>query len=210
MPAAPANEAGGREEEASPPNVQPPAVIPEPPQHGYGTRSSGRLFSIPEGTTMSDSASHELQKLETQMNLALFKVAKEFDNDFEKAMIAVIESGLTGATSSGYAEPKTVSEARNQTDWKLWEATITKEHNSMLEKKVWTPRKLEEVPKNCRILGSKWVFKLKEGPLHRATLISQGFNQIPGVDFTDAYAPVVQDITLRMLLTLNDCSEHEG
>jgi len=151
---------------------------------------------------MSDSASHELQKLETQMNLALFKVAKEFDNDFEKAMIAVIESGLTGATSSGYAEPKTVSEARNQTDWKLWEATITKEHNSMLEKKVWTPRKLEEVPKNCRILGSKWVFKLKEGPLHRATLISQGFNQIPGVDFTDAYAPVVQDITLRMLLTL--------
>ena len=72
----------------------------------------------------------------------------------------------------------------------------------MLEKKVWTPRKLDQVPKNRRILGSKWVFKLKEGRLHRARLVAQGFNQIPGVDFTDSYAPVVQDMTLRMLLTL--------
>ena len=72
----------------------------------------------------------------------------------------------------------------------------------MLEKKVWKPRKLEQVPKNGHILGSKWVFKLKEGRLHHARLVAQGFNQIPGVDFTDAYAPVVQAMTLRMILTL--------
>jgi len=91
-------------------------------------------------------------------------------------MIAVIESGLTGAMLSGYAEPETVCKARNQTNWMLWEAAITKEHNSMLEKKVWMPRKLEEVPKNHRILDSKWVFKLKEGPLHRARLVAQGLS----------------------------------
>ena len=38
--------------------------------------------------------------------------------------------------------------------------------------------------------------------MHRTRLVAQGFNQIPGVDFTDSYAPVVQDMTLRMLLTI--------
>ena len=62
---------------------------------------------------MNKSATQELQKLETQMNLALLEIAKEFDNGFEKAMLAMIESGLTGATTSGYTEPKTVQEAKN-------------------------------------------------------------------------------------------------
>ena len=48
------------------------------------------------------------------MNLALLEIAKEFDNGFEKAMLAMIESGLTGATTSGYTEPKTVQEAKNR------------------------------------------------------------------------------------------------
>ena len=136
------------------------------------------------------------------MNLALFEIAKEDDNGFKKAMLAMIASGLTGATTSGYTQPKTVCEARKQVDWKQWEAAILKEHNNMLEKKVWTPRKLEQVPKNQCILGSKWVFKLKECQLHYTRLVAQEFNQIPRVDFTDSYAPVVQDMTLRMLLTL--------
>ena len=48
------------------------------------------------------------------MKLVLFEIAKEFDNGFEMTMLAMIESGLIGATTSGYTEPKTVCEARKQ------------------------------------------------------------------------------------------------
>ena len=73
---------------------------------------------IPEGATLSDSALRKLQKMETQMSLALFEVAKKLNDGFEKAMLAMIESKLSGATSSGYAKPKTVGEAQNWFDWK--------------------------------------------------------------------------------------------
>ena len=46
------------------------------------------------------------------MNLALFEIAEEFDNGFKKAMLAMIESELTEAMTSGYTKPKTVCEAR--------------------------------------------------------------------------------------------------
>lgn len=46
------------------------------------------------------------------MSLDLFEIAREFDNCFVKAMLVIIKVGLSGATSSGYTEPKTVCEAR--------------------------------------------------------------------------------------------------
>ena len=94
------DEAGGRERGTAHNNLQQTTAIDEPPQHRYGTCSSRRLFLVPEGATLNESAAQELQKLETQMNLALFKIAKEFDNGFKKAMLAMIESELTGAMTS--------------------------------------------------------------------------------------------------------------
>ncbi|KAG8481856.1 hypothetical protein CXB51_027225 [Gossypium anomalum] len=52
----------------------------------------------------------------------------------------------------------------------------------------------------------KWVFKKKEGtlgveePRYKARLVIKGYSQIPGVDFTDVFSPVVKHSSIRPLL----------
>ena len=36
--------------------------------------------------------------------------------------------------------------------------------------------------------------------MHHARLVAKGFSQIPGVDFTDNYSPVANDVTLRVVV----------
>ncbi|KAG8489499.1 hypothetical protein CXB51_017516 [Gossypium anomalum] len=52
----------------------------------------------------------------------------------------------------------------------------------------------------------KWVFKKKEGTLgieesrYKARLVTKGYSQVPGVDFTDVFSPVVKHSSIRALL----------
>ena len=58
--------------------------------------------------------------------------------------------------------------------------------------------------KNCpnghRLVGCRWVFKVKRNGVYCARLVAKGFSQIPGVDLTDNYSPVVNDITFRVVV----------
>ena len=36
--------------------------------------------------------------------------------------------------------------------------------------------------------------------MYHARLVAKGFSQIPGVDFTDNYSPVVNDVTFRVVV----------
>ena len=56
------------------------------------------------------------------------------------------------------------------------------------------------VSKGRRLIGSKWVFKEKRDSRFRAELVCMGYSQIPGVDFSDNYAPVGNDITFRVIM----------
>jgi len=42
---------------------------------------------------------------------------------------------------------------------------------------------------------------VKRNGVYRARLVALGYNQIPGVDFTDNFAPVVNDVTFRLMLS---------
>ena len=39
---------------------------------------------------------------------------------------------------------------------------------------------------------------MKRNGVYHARLVAKGFSQIPGVDFTDNYSPVVNDVKLRV------------
>ena len=70
----------------------------------------------------------------------------------------------------------------------------------MENKKVWKNICKTEVPNARRLIGCKWVFKIKSDGTYRARLVALGYSQVPGVDFTDNFTPMVNDVTLRVAL----------
>ena len=102
-------------------------------------------------------------------------------------------------------EPKTFDAAYNHEDPEQrdkWRAAIKKEFGDMIRRGVWKKFKRSDMPINRRCVKSKWVFKVKRNGVFRARLVACGYSQIPGVDFTENYAPVINDVTWRIMLVM--------
>ena len=62
------------------------------------------------------------------------------------------------------------------------------------------------LPKGKKVVGCKWVFKRKEGiprveeAGYKARLVAKGYNQIPSIDFTDVFSPIVKHSSIQALL----------
>ena len=70
----------------------------------------------------------------------------------------------------------------------------------MIERGVWRKVDRKNIPNNRRLIGNKWVFKIKRDGTYRARLVALGYSQIPGVDYTDNFAPVAHDVSFRIAL----------
>ena len=70
----------------------------------------------------------------------------------------------------------------------------------MLDIGVWRHVKRKDHPNDHGLVGCRWVFKVKRNRVYHARLVGNGFSQIPGVDFTDNYSPVVNDVTFRVMV----------
>ena len=100
-------------------------------------------------------------------------------------------------------EPTSFQEAYNHPDpvqRKKWREAIKKELRDMIKRGVWRQIKRRDVPYNRRCVKNKWVFKIKRNGIFRARLVACGYSQIPGVDYSSNYSPVVHDITFRVLI----------
>ena len=72
----------------------------------------------------------------------------------------------------------------------------------MIKQEVWVNVDQSSVPEGRKMIGSKWVFKEKCDRQFRARLVCLGYSQIPGVDFSDNYAPVGNDLNFRVVMVL--------
>ena len=64
-----------------------------------------------------------------------------------------------------------------------------------------------ETPHNHKVINLKWVFKIKHGPngeinKYKAHLITKGYTQVEGLDYTNMFAPVMKFTTIWSLLAL--------
>ncbi len=68
------------------------------------------------------------------------------------------------------------------------------------EMQTWKDLKVYDVvswPKGRKIIRSKWVFHIKQGPdrsiqKYKARIIAQGFMQVEGINFNQTFAPVAK------------------
>ena len=113
------------------------------------------------------------------------------------------ENCLISAVTSGPTEPRTFKEAWHhqiRKEREKWRAAIRKEINSMIERGLWKKTDRKKIPSNRRLIGNRWVFKIKRDSTYRAKLVALGYSQIPGVDYADNFAPVAHDVSFRITL----------
>ena len=74
------------------------------------------------------------------------------------------ETCFISAVTSGPNEPKTFQEAWHspvKEERENWQKAIRKEIKNMIERGVWRKVDRKNIPNNRRLIGNKWVFKMK-------------------------------------------------
>lgn len=97
--------------------------------------------------------------------------------------------------------PVTYREAVNSIDKEKWEKSISEELHSHQKNNTWT---LVEKPPNAKIIGCKWVFRIKDeptGPRFKSRLCAKGYAQTAGIDYQETFAPTVRYDSIRLLLS---------
>ena len=120
-----------------------------------------------------------------------------FYNVLEQVDVAMAMSVINESNNQ-----PTFAEAMKRSDKQRWLDAIDKEFDNFKKLKVWTPIKLCKVPKGKTLVDSRWVMRVKNDGSRCAQLVARGFVQIPGVDFTELFSPVVNDITMRVIMVI--------
>jgi hypothetical protein len=124
---------------------------------------------------------------------------------FLAAMLTRSEAAKQAARQSGLglADPTTLDEAKGAPDSAAWEKGIEAEHQSLTEKGVMV--EVERLPKGKKAIRTKYVFRRKtdlEGFVarHKVRMVGLGFNQKPGIDFTETYTPTLHSTSTKVFL----------
>ena len=171
------------------------AEIPSTNHHQPPTREND------DGTNMQrpPKIPREIMNLNTSYNNASELYMEDVSRQFAGF-------ALSGEEVKSYPdEPSAFQEAWHHPDpveWEGWRTAIRKEFHDMIRMKVWRRIKRRDIPSDRRVIGSKWVFKRKRDGRFRARLCGLGYTQIAGIDFTANHAPVVNDVSFRIMLVL--------
>jgi hypothetical protein len=80
------------------------------------------------------------------------------------------------------------------------ERTRTKEFTKMDSNKVWKKIKRSMMPTDQQCVKCKWVFEWKWSGVARVRLVACGYSQIAGVDFSNVFSPVCNDVSFHIVI----------
>jgi hypothetical protein len=85
-----------------------------------------------------------------------------------------------------------------------WKIVMKEEMDALEKNKTWD---LEELWKARKVVGCKWVYKLKKGvgdkvERYKARLVAKGYSQKKGIDFHEIVSRIVKLVSIRVVLTL--------
>ncbi|KAJ3698209.1 hypothetical protein LUZ61_001914 [Rhynchospora tenuis] len=168
--------------------TQPSPILPLPdPVLNSPTRSDRSSTPLPQQQTSSLSAapSHPM-------------VTRTRDNTRQPRKFPDHVAFLAASS----VEPTSFTQANSHPEWR---AAMAKELNALAYNQTW---KLVPAPADQRVVGCKWVFKIKrhsDGTIERykARLVAKGYHQQEGIDFLDTFSPVVRPTTIRLILSIS-------
>ncbi|XP_073138757.1 uncharacterized mitochondrial protein AtMg00820-like [Henckelia pumila] len=108
---------------------------------------------------------------------------------------------LTAITDTAPSEPTSHTLALKDPRWR---ADMSDEFDVLIRNGTW-----DLVPSTMsqNVVGCKWVFWIKRKPdgsvdRYKARLVTKGFHQRLGLDYTDTFSPVAKPTIVRILLFL--------
>lgn len=99
------------------------------------------------------------------------------------------------------ALPQTYHEAISSADKEKWKQSIREELKAHEQNQTW---QLVEKPPGKKIIGCKWVFRIKDepsGPLFKSRLCAKGCSQSYQIDYNETFSPTVRYDSVRILLS---------
>jgi hypothetical protein len=94
------------------------------------------------------------------------------------------------ALVSNDGEPSCYQEAMKVSESVKWKEAMKEEMDALERNKTWD---LVELPKDRKVVGCKWVYKLKKGvddkvERYKARLVEKGYSQKEGIDFHEIFS----------------------
>ena len=98
--------------------------------------------------------------------------------------------------------PNTFKEAKASAYSPQWTKAMERELASLKENNVYDLIPRQAVPAGCKVIGSRWVYKVKSDYTFKARLVCQGYAQRPGIDCGATFAPVCRIESQRILMAI--------
>jgi hypothetical protein len=107
--------------------------------------------------------------------------------------------------------PRTYQEAITSDKASEWRKSMQEEINALNRNKTWI---LVPPPPNRKILGSKWVFRIKQNPdgsieKRKSRLVAQGNKQEYLLEFKETFSPVIKMKGLRTMFAVAQIKGYE-
>ena len=109
------------------------------------------------------------------------------------------------SVNSNPGDPNSTAEAMKSSEWKHWQAGMFDEYDNFTKRMAWNA---VARPTGRKVLCTKNVYKRKVFAItkelrYKVRNCVLGYEQIPGVDYTESYAAVVADQTIRTALGIS-------
>ncbi|GJX64608.1 retrovirus-related pol polyprotein from transposon TNT 1-94 [Tanacetum coccineum] len=108
-------------------------------------------------------------------------------------------------------KPNSYKAAMLDPESKKWVDAMNAEMQSMIDNMVWV---LVDLPPNCKIVRSKWLYKKKidmDGVVYvyKARLVAKGYTQTYMVDYEETFSPVADIKAIRILISIAAYYDYE-
>ena len=156
---------------------------------------------INDSTLHNENVNSEPMVVEPQSTILRRSQRERRSSITDDYVVYLQESGIDLGI---YNDPDSYTQAMQGNDSGKWFHAMEEELKSMDQNQVWD---LVELPKGCKRVGCKWVFKTKRDSIgnierYKARLVAKGFTQKDGIDYKETFSPVSKKDSLRIIMAL--------